>query len=71
LPRLRALLKYPIVIDGRNLYEPEHVAQSGLIYHSMGRAAAVPRVERTEERLATSVLAKPTISSSSAAAGAL
>ena len=71
LPRLRSLLKYPIVIDGRNLYEPERVAQSGLIYHSMGRAAAVPKVERTEERLATSVLAKPTISSSSAAAGAL
>jgi UDPglucose 6-dehydrogenase len=42
LARLRALLKYPIVIDGRNLYEPAEMAQAGLIYHSVGRAAAFP-----------------------------
>jgi UDPglucose 6-dehydrogenase len=42
LPRLHSLLKYPIVIDGRNLYLPEKMLQAGLMYHSIGRAAATP-----------------------------
>jgi UDPglucose 6-dehydrogenase len=42
LPRLKRVLKYPIVIDGRNLYEPSHMASAGIIYHSIGRAAGVP-----------------------------
>jgi len=42
LSRIRGLLKYPIIIDGRNLYEPEQVASEGLVYYSIGRAAAVP-----------------------------
>jgi hypothetical protein len=43
LGRLNSLLKYPIVVDGRNLYEPERMANAGLIYHSIGRPAGVPR----------------------------
>jgi UDPglucose 6-dehydrogenase len=42
LARLKRLLKYPIVIDGRNLYEPRRMASAGMIYHSIGRAAGVP-----------------------------
>lgn len=42
LPRLKKLLKYPIVIDGRNLYEPSLMASAGIIYHSIGRATGVP-----------------------------
>ncbi len=42
LGRLRPLLKYPIVVDGRNLYKPEAMGQAGFIYHSIGRTAAFP-----------------------------
>jgi UDPglucose 6-dehydrogenase len=42
LTRIRALLKYPIVIDGRNLYEPQQMTDAGLIYHSIGRSVGVP-----------------------------
>jgi len=42
LARIRGLLKYPIVVDGRNLYEPQQVADAGLVYYSIGRAAGVP-----------------------------
>jgi len=37
LVRLRQLLNYPIVIDGRNLYSPQQMADAGLNYYSMGR----------------------------------
>jgi UDPglucose 6-dehydrogenase len=40
LARVRELLKYPIVFDGRNLYDPEVMAANGLTYHSVGRPAA-------------------------------
>jgi UDPglucose 6-dehydrogenase len=40
LARVRKLLKYPIVIDGRNLYDPAVMAANGLTYHSVGRPAA-------------------------------
>ena len=38
LPQLRKLLKYPIVLDGRNLYSPQAMAEAGLNYYSVGRA---------------------------------
>jgi UDPglucose 6-dehydrogenase len=42
LKRLRQELRYPIVIDGRNLYDPEVMAAQGFTYYSVGRAAAHP-----------------------------
>jgi UDPglucose 6-dehydrogenase len=42
LRRLNQELKYPIVIDGRNLYDPEVMAANGFTYYSVGRAASHP-----------------------------
>ncbi len=40
LPRVRELLNYPIVLDGRNLYRREEMASAGLHYYSVGREAS-------------------------------
>jgi len=42
LHRLRQELKYPIVIDGRNLYDPEVMAALGFTYYSVGRPTCHP-----------------------------
>jgi UDPglucose 6-dehydrogenase len=42
LHRLRQELKYPIVIDGRNLYDPDVMAAQGFSYYSVGRASSHP-----------------------------
>src|SRR5579864_2541779 len=42
LNRLRQELKYPIIIDGRNLYDPEMMAAEGFSYYSVGRVASYP-----------------------------
>jgi UDPglucose 6-dehydrogenase len=42
LQRLRQELKFPIVIDGRNLYDPAVMAAHGFTYYSVGREASHP-----------------------------
>ncbi|MCC7183758.1 MAG: UDP-glucose/GDP-mannose dehydrogenase family protein [Rhodocyclaceae bacterium] len=34
---IRSLLKHPVIIDGRNMYEPELPRSAGLEYHGIGR----------------------------------
>jgi UDPglucose 6-dehydrogenase len=43
LARVKDLLRSPIVIDLRNIYQPEDMAEAGFIYHSVGRSTAKPR----------------------------
>lgn len=38
--RVRATLKRPIVVDGRNLYDPRKMSSVGLTYYSIGRQSA-------------------------------
>ncbi|HEX5725171.1 MAG TPA: UDP-glucose/GDP-mannose dehydrogenase family protein [Longimicrobiaceae bacterium] len=40
--RMRAALKEPVVFDGRNLWEPERMAELGFHYASVGRPAVAP-----------------------------
>jgi UDPglucose 6-dehydrogenase len=42
LKRLNEVMRYPIVIDGRNMYEPSHMAQQNFTYLSVGRPTANP-----------------------------
>ena len=42
LRRLASELKYPIIVDGRNLYEASAMAEHGFTYYSVGRPTVTP-----------------------------
>jgi UDPglucose 6-dehydrogenase len=42
LKRLYTLMRYPIVLDGRNLFEPKDMHELGFTYISVGRPAVYP-----------------------------
>ena len=42
LVRLKQALRFPIVIDGRNLYQPQQMLDHGFTYISIGRPAIYP-----------------------------
>ena len=52
LDRLRKLVREPLVIDLRNLYEPETMAAEGFRYVSIGRPEGVPDAQAGRGRVA-------------------
>ena len=38
LPRVRKLMRAPLIIDLRNIYSPAEMVGAGFAYHSIGRA---------------------------------
>ncbi len=48
--RVKALLRRPVIVDGRNLYDPEKMSELGFTYISIGRKAVeLPESERVGE----------------------
>jgi UDPglucose 6-dehydrogenase len=43
---LKSVLKAPVIFDGRNLYEPDAMAELGIDYHAIGRPHVTPQVAR-------------------------
>jgi UDPglucose 6-dehydrogenase len=42
LARLRGIMTYPLVVDGRNLLDPLEMAEAGFWYYPTGRPPVVP-----------------------------
>ncbi len=40
---LKTQLKYPIVVDGRNLYRPEDAQAAGILYYAVGRGESLAK----------------------------
>ena len=49
--RVRSLMRTPIVVDGRNLFEPAQLQAEGFEYYSLGRGDATLRRDPPEVRL--------------------
>jgi UDPglucose 6-dehydrogenase len=41
LEKLHSAMKLPIILDGRNLYDPNRMAAAGFLYYSVGRALRI------------------------------
>jgi UDPglucose 6-dehydrogenase len=48
LARVKKLLRYPIVLDGRNLFKPAQMEAAGLSYYSVGRPDVVGERRTTQ-----------------------
>jgi UDPglucose 6-dehydrogenase len=40
--QMRSLMRKPVIFDGRNLYDPQQMLDTGFAYHSIGRAPVKP-----------------------------
>jgi UDPglucose 6-dehydrogenase len=41
-PRMKGLMNTPLILDGRNIYRPERMAEYGFEYYSIGRSPVTP-----------------------------
>jgi UDPglucose 6-dehydrogenase len=48
---MKIACRYLIVVDGRNFYDPQVMAQHGLTYISIGRPTAYPARELLQQEL--------------------
>jgi UDPglucose 6-dehydrogenase len=46
-PRIKGLLKQPVIFDGRNIYDPQVMRELGFSYYPIGRPAVVPAAARS------------------------
>ena len=46
LNRIKELMKLPIIVDGRNIYEPQIMENNGFEYYSIGRKLIKSEIER-------------------------
>jgi len=44
LSRIKQLLRRPVIVDLRNIYQPEEMTSAGFVYHSIGRSTAEPPI---------------------------
>jgi UDPglucose 6-dehydrogenase len=42
LARLKQAMRYPVMVDGRNLFRPDAMRETGFAYYPLGRAPIVP-----------------------------
>ena len=49
--QIRTLMRHPFIADGRNLYEPDHLANLGFTYASIGRQTVGPDLPATTARV--------------------
>jgi UDPglucose 6-dehydrogenase len=45
-PRLRDLMRHPVMYDGRNIYEPDEMVKFGFIYRGVGRGYNAKNLEK-------------------------
>ncbi len=43
LDRVRQLMRHPILVDGRNVFDPREMRERGFIYYPMGKGRWIPR----------------------------
>ena len=43
LDRIKTLLRHPILVDGRNVFDPEEMKRRGFIYYPMGKGRWIPQ----------------------------
>ena len=50
-PAVRDAMRHPLIVDGRNMLDPEAVRVAGFVYEGIGRAASSLRaMSETDER---------------------